>query len=67
MHQDSDQRAALPPAPILAPCRFFRHHPSFLQHPLQPVLGDLDLVLLFDPLVKVPHRKVRIDIALEPA
>jgi len=53
VHQHADHRPTLAPAPVLAARRLLLHHPGFLQHQPQPVVGDLDLVLLGDVFVKV--------------
>src|SRR6516225_7266351 len=67
MPQTADHRPPLALAPILAPRRFFLDHSSLLQHQSQPIVGNLHAVSFSDLFVKVPQRKIRIDVALEPA
>ncbi|MBV8771877.1 MAG: hypothetical protein JO166_06035 [Deltaproteobacteria bacterium] len=67
MHQHADHRAALAPTPILAARRFFLDHSGLLQHQPQPVVRNLHAVSFSDLFVKVPQRKIRIDVTLEPA
>src|SRR5450759_3235814 len=49
--------------PAFAP---FRHHPRSLQQPLHPAVADLDLVLLLQLLVKVPHVQIEILLPIQP-
>ncbi len=67
MHQHADHRPALAPAPVLAARGLLLHHLGLLQHQAQPIVRDLDAVLLGDVLVKVAQREVGINVALEPA
>jgi hypothetical protein len=67
MDQHAHHRPALPPAPVLAASGFFLHHPSFLQHQPQPIVGNLHAVLLSDVLVEMLEREIGIDVTLEPA
>ena len=67
MHQHADQRLALAPAPVFTPPRLLLHQSRLLPRLQRIGVGQLHAVLLGDALVKVPHRKVRIDLALESA
>ena len=67
MDEHAHHRPALALASVLAACGFFRYHPGFLQHQPQPIVRDFHSMLLADVFIKMPQRKIRIDVAFKPA